>query len=300
MRIAALVLNWKRPDETIRCLSSIHAFAKGVEALVVDNASGDGSIERIRAAHPWVTILPNDTNAGYAGGNDAGFAELLARTVDRPDAILVLNNDVELLPGCIEALEAAVARDPGRGLFAPVSLSREDPEILDFHRARIDLPNMAVHALGRGERLDPSEDTESDYAPGSAFLVRTPVIEDLGGFHEDFFLVWEDVDLALHAAKRGYGRALIVADARVLHEGSVSFAEGAAGPRYRYFYVRNSYLLARRHLSGFQLWRTQRLLDRRYKGWIAKTADPNLRAAIALAVEHAHANRFGPIPPELS
>ena len=298
MRISALILNWKRPDETIRCLDSLRAHAPGVDVLVVDNASGDDSVARIRAAHPWVTIHENDRNAGYAGGNDAGFRVLLAQTTDRPDAVLVLNNDVEVLPGCVEALQAAAEADPGRGLFAPVSLMRDDPEILDFHRARIDLANLAVHALGRGERRDPTEDVESDYAPGSAFLIRRPALERLGGFHEDFFLVWEDVDLSLRAAKSGFGKTLVVADARVLHEGSVTFG-GAESPLYRYFYVRNSYLLIRRHLSGLRRWRTERLLDRRYRGWVAKTDEPRLKAAIALGIEHAQANRFGPTPPEL-
>lgn len=297
MRITALILNWRRPDETIRCLASVRAHAPGIDVLVVDNASGDGSAELIRTADPHAEVLEHDRNAGYAGGNDAGFRALLARA-EPPEAVLVLNNDVELLPGCVEALERAAIADPGRGLLAPVSCTRDDPEILDFHRARIDLPNLAVHALGRGERLDPDADVESDYAPGSAFLIRTRALRDLGGFHEDFFLVWEDVDLALRAAKAGYGRALIVADARVLHEGSVSFG-GAATPLYRYFYVRNSYLLVRRHLSGLRRWRTERLLDRRYRGWVATTEDPRLRDAIALGIRHAHEGRFGPTPPEL-
>lgn len=298
MRITALILNWKRPDETIQAIASVREHAPNLDIVVVDNASGDDSIDRIRAADPHVEIVANDRNAGYAGGNNAGFRAILARATP-PEGVLVLNNDVVLQAGCVEALVRAVERDPGRGLYAPVSFSREEPEVVDFHHATIDLPNMAVHAHGRGERRDPSVDVESDYVPGSAFLIRTPALRALGGFDEEYFLVWEDVDITLRSARRGFGRALMVADARVLHAGSVSFG-GSNTPIYQYFYVRNAYRIVQRYLRGPRRWRTRRMLDRRFRGWIEQPNEPGVAAAMRLGIEHAHAGRYGPTPPELA
>lgn len=307
MRICALVLNWKRPEETLRCLASLRQHAPGMDVLVVDNASGDGSIERIRTVHPDVPVLENLSNAGYAGGNNAGFRLLQGADVpgtlhgnapQMPDAILVLNNDVQILDNTIPALIRAFENDPARGLIAPVSLSAEDPEVLDFHRAHVDLRNVAVNAQGRGERRTPAGDVESDYAPGSAFLITMAALNALGGFDERFFLVWEDVDLSLRCVDRGFGKPLIVADSQVLHEGSVSFG-GAATPLYQYFFTRNSFLIVDKHLRGLRKLRATWLLRRRYSGWVSASPDELLAAAIDRGARDGYQGLFGPPPPDL-
>lgn len=295
MRIVAVILNWRRADLTIACLRSLRGTAPDVLPFVVDNASGDGSVERIRDAFPDQLILETEENLGYSGGNNAGFRAIIG---ELPEAVLVLNNDLELEAGCVQALVAALEADPDRAIVAPVHVRADDPTIIDFARGTIDVHDMEVHAPGRDEPGDPSQDVESDYAPGSAFLIRSAVLEELGGFDERFFLVWEDVDLALRARGAGYGRPLMVARARVRHHGSSSFG-GAETPLYRYFFVRNSYLVAARHLRGWSRWRAMRRLDKRYRGWAESATDERIANAIRLGQRDALIARFGPAPEDL-
>lgn len=302
MRICALILNWKQAEATSRCISALRLHAPDVDVLVVDNGSNDGSVQTLRSRHPEIPVVAHERNDGYAGGNNIGMRILTGASFEseiqgvpppRPDAILVLNNDVQIHAGCVEGLRGAAEREPARGIFAPISFEAGRPGVIDFHRARIDLRYLAIESVDRGEQVSPSVDVESDYAPGSAFLIRSELAAQLGGFDDRFFLVWEDVDLSLRAAASGAGKPLMVADAHVSHEGSTTFG-GAATPLYRYFYVRNSYLIARKHLRGIARWRALRMLDRRYAGWTLKTEDAELRTAIAQGAEDGRLGRTGP------
>lgn len=295
MRISAVVLNWRRPQDTIAAVRSLRETAPEADVIVVDNASGDGSVDMISAGAPFARIIQNPSNLGYAGGNNTGIA---AAVDGGADAVFVLNNDAIVRPGCVQTLAGALEENPRLGIAAPVSLKQDDPEVVDFYRARVDLRNMALLAYGRDERGVPTEDALTDYATGSAMLIRSTVLRRIGMFDERFFLVWEDVDFCLRAARAAHARAGVVARAQVLHGRSVSFG-GEGTPRYQYFFVRNSFLVVAKHVRRPWKGRTRALLERRYRGWLG-TAEPAVREAIALGLEHGLAGRFGPTPPELA
>lgn len=292
MRISAVVLNWKRPAETIECVGSIRETAPGVDVIVVDNASGDDSLDWLAAT--GIHAIENEENLGYTGGNNVGIRAALAGGAD---AVLVLNNDLTVGTGCVDDLRATMEQFPRTGIAAPLGLLKSDPSIVDFWRAEIDLPNMAVHAIGRDEPVRGWTTPEpTDYATGSAMLVRREVFDRIGLFDERFFLVWEDVDFSLRGHTAGFD-VLAVPKAQVLHARSVSFG-GEGAPLYQYFYVRNSFLIAHKHARTWRRGRTKRLLERRYQGWIEQSSGPT-RRAIELGLQHARQNRFGPPPEEL-
>jgi GT2 family glycosyltransferase len=294
MKVVAVILNWKRADLTLKCLRSVRHHAPDVVPLVVDNASDDGSVEQIRDEAPGVEILRNDTNRGYAGGNLAGGNRAFEMGAQ---AALILNNDVELGHACTDALIGAALADPQRGIVAPVSLKPGDHRVIDMHTASVDLHRMDVTAHGRGTGRMPTEDQESDYAPGSSFMITKEAWKRTGGFDERFFLVWEDVDLCLRVAKAGLKRPLIVANAHVFHEGSSTFG-GAETPLYRYFLARNSYLLASKHLGTLRRSLVKHTLRKRYAGWAKSATDQQIAAALLLGSKHGRQGRFGPTPEE--
>lgn len=298
MNVAAVVLNWRRPAETLAAVRSIRQTAPEVEVIVVDNASGDGSAETLRRAMPDVILLENTRNDGYAGGNNLGIDAALQT---EPDAVFILNNDAEVRPGCIRTLNAALDADPARMIVGPLSRRFDDPDLIDFYRADVDLPNLAVHAVLRDSRgTPPAGVIPTDYATGSAMLVRASFLRSRGVFDPRFYLVWEDVDLCLRARADGGDAAVVVApEAEVLHARSVSFG-GDGSPLFRYFEVRNSFLLIEKHLHGLRLGRTARMLRKRYEGWMRKAdTPPAIRAAIEAGLRDAAAGRFGPPPDEV-
>lgn len=297
MNVVAVVLNWRRAEDTISCVMSLRAFAPSVHAIVVDNASGDGSAERIAEAVPYADLIRNDANLGYAGGNNTGIRRAMAMDAD---AVLILNNDVVLKPGTVEALVKALQRHPGWGIAGPISLNAAAPEIVDFFTATVDVRYAALSAPGRDELRGGrfTADAETDYVTGSAMLVRREVLKATDGFDERFFLMWEDVDLALRARAAGW-RSGATPEAVVLHGRSRSFG-GDGAPLQRYFFVRNPYLLVRKHLRGLARWRAIARITRRYRAW---ARDPMAPAAvcdaIALGARHGLRGRFGPPPPDL-
>lgn len=294
MRVVAVVLNWRRPMETVACVASLAETAPDLDVIVVDNASFDGSAETIQGELPGVRFLQNPVNAGYAGGNNLGIVEALRMDAD---AVLVLNNDLIVRPGCVRELVEALARHPEWGIAAPLSLRQDDPGVVDFFTCAVDLANCALMPQGRDERATFTEDAETDYATGSALLISRTVLERAGLLDERFFLVWEDVDLCLRARKAGL-RTGATPRAQVLHGRSVSFG-GEGSPLYWYFLVRNSFLIARKHLRAPRRWRTRRMIARRYPIW-AQRSRPEVARAITLGLAHGIGGRFGPPPPELA
>jgi len=296
VRITAVVLNWRRSEDTIACVRSVQATAPEVAVIVVDNASGDGSMERMRAQLTDVTFIQNPTNAGYAGGNNAGIASALSD--EACEAVFVLNNDVIVRPGCVARLAHQQSR--GYQIVAPVSLRADDPTICDFWRAEVDLKHLAVRAIGRDEPwLPPKESEATDYATGSAMLVRADALRALGGFDERFFLVWEDVDLSLRARAMSLPlQVRAVPDAEVLHGQSVSFG-GADSALYRYFYTRNAFLLIDKHLGSLRKARTRAMIERRFRGGIDAEPDEVTKRILQRGLDDGLAARFGAPPADL-
>lgn len=295
MRIAAVVLNFRRADDTIACVRSLQADAPDVPPIVVDNGSGDGSADRIAAALGDVDLIRGAVNAGYAGGNNVGIAAALNGGAD---AVLVLNNDLTLQPGCVAALTTALSRHPDWGIAAPLSLLEGDGDIVDFATGRVVLDHAALIAHGRdeprGDRF--TGDATTEYVTGSAMLIRRDVLERIGRLDERFFLVWEDVDFSLRARAAGYGLGMTPA-AIVRHARSASFGDEAS-PLQRYFFVRNPYLLLRKHLRPGRRWIAEARATRRYRAW-SRTGSPAVRAAIRMGMRDGLRGRFGPPPSSL-
>lgn len=287
MNVVAVVLNWRRPRDTIACLASLRTHAPDTSVIVVDNASGDDSVSQISAAFPSIRVIANERNDGYAGGNNVGLRAALDTDAD---AVLILNNDVVVRPGFLEPLVARLG-GPHR-IVAPVSLRADDPSKIDFLRARVDLRNCALIAEHRDETmpvLDPVYET--DYCTGSAMLIDAALLRQIGLFDEQFFLVWEDVDLCLRARRVGV-RCHVVTASQVLHGRSVSFG-GDGSPLFQYFFARNSFLITEKHLRWPQRARTLRMIERRYRTLAASTST-DTGVAIAAGLRDGLARSFGP------
>ncbi len=95
-RVTVIILTWNRVDDIVTCLES---FAEvdypNLEVMVVDNASADNTVETVRARYPWTTLIVNDDNLGYVGGNNVGIRYALAHGTDY---VFVLNSDTKMTP----------------------------------------------------------------------------------------------------------------------------------------------------------------------------------------------------------
>lgn len=224
---AVVVINYNGGRSLARCLDAARAQSPA-ELLVVDNASSDGSAD---ALPPGVRSLRLPVNGGFAAGVIAGLA------ATHSPFVLTLNPDVELLPGALAPAEEALAADPALGSVALTVLDARDPE-------RIDATGIGLTSfLGQINCDHGRRARELDAAPravlgplGGAALWRRAALEAVGGPAPDYFLYWEDVDLALRLASAGYA-CRTVPQARALHEGGGSV--GRMSARNVFYMTRN-------------------------------------------------------------
>src|SRR2546430_14666314 len=110
MTLGVVILNWNGMDVTPRCLDSIlRSSSPPDQIVVVDNASTDGSADHIRGRYPQVALIVNDSNLGFAEGNNVGIRYLLERAFD---LVLLLNNDTVVDPDCLRELKRAAETQP--------------------------------------------------------------------------------------------------------------------------------------------------------------------------------------------
>jgi GT2 family glycosyltransferase len=171
------------------CLEAL--AGQGVTALVVDNASRDGTAGA--AERHGARVLRNPQNEGYGRAANRG-----ARAADT-EFLLVMNPDIVLDPGAIEALVAAAQKYPDAGMLAPRIV---EPDERFFFQPRSLLSPYLKNPGGR--LVLPEGDCCAPFLSGACFLVRRELFLRIGGFDERIFLFYEDDDLCRRLADAGH------------------------------------------------------------------------------------------------
>lgn len=202
--LSICIVSWNTRELLDACLRSIKTIPDRVarEVIVVDNASGDGTAEMVRADHPEVALIANAENAGYAAGNNRAIAAASG------EFILLLNPDIVVLPGALDTLVGFLREHQEAAAVAP-RLVLPDGSTQASCRS-FPTPDVVLYeALGlsrlfpRSRRFGKYRMTWWDYDDerpvpqpmASAFLVRRAALEQVGGMDEQFPIFFNDVDL---------------------------------------------------------------------------------------------------------
>ena len=243
-RVFAILLNYQNPGDTARCVASLRrSLDRDIHPLLVDNASGDS--DRLRAElGPAVTVLENAQNLGYAAGNNVGIRHALERDADY---IWILNPDTEVAPDTLQLMLAAMALRPDAGFVGSLNLLGDsDPTTIQFAGGHINWEAGAVtESVGLGQPLSTYRMRDAhrvDYVAGTSMLVRRGVFEDVGLLPEHYFLYFEETDLQVTAARRGWNSVLHPLARVWHHHGS---ARHLPAPHYTYYYIRGRILFAK-------------------------------------------------------
>ncbi len=251
MKLSIVTLCWNDLKVISNCLRSIFAGTRFVdfEVIMSDNGSTDGSPEFIRQHYPTVRVIENRANLGFAKGNNVGIA------ASRGEYVLILNPDTIIHDGTLDRLVQFAGRHPEAGAFGCRVLNpdgsyqesaRPFPSIWGYWLAALYLRPLAyisdafipdVYAAWKG-------DTERvvDWQSGCCVMFRGNLLKELGGFDEQFFYQYEEVDLCRRVRNAGYP-LLFTPSATITHLGGQSvsrfpirFALERYRSRYRYFY----------------------------------------------------------------
>jgi N-acetylglucosaminyl-diphospho-decaprenol L-rhamnosyltransferase len=205
----------------LACLAAIErTHPKGVEheVLVLDNATGDGSVEAVRERHPGARLLALERRTGKAENDSLLLKEARGRYC------LLLNEDSELHDGAARALLDALEADPGAaaagaqlltGDGSPVACAWRLPDIPWALAAAVFLHDrVAVQSTGAATR-------EVGWAQSSAMLVRREAAEQVGWLDPDFFVYSDETDFCKRLRDAGW-RILFVPAARAVHHNQLS------------------------------------------------------------------------------
>jgi len=236
-RCAVVILNWNGRQHLDGCFESLAALdypKDRLEVVLVDNGSTDGSLEQMRARHDWVRIVQNQKNTGFSAGCNQG-----ARAADQPELLCFLNNDMRVEPAFLMRLVGPIVR--GECEATTARILSWDGKLLNSVGG-----GMNFHGIGiqRGYLEAASAEYERPcltlFACGGAMAMRADVFSEVGGFDEDFFAYYEDVDLGWRTWVAGHS-IRYVPEAICYHHHS-STSQRVAPERLRVLQVRNPLL----------------------------------------------------------
>jgi len=168
------------------------------EVILIDNASSDGSVEEMRSKHAWVRLVVNDKNVGFAAGCNQGAK--LAKTAS---VLVFLNNDMRVDPSFLRELVAPIVHKECHATTA--KMFSWDGKVMNSAGG-----GMNFHGIGiqRGYMEAPGLEFDVPlktlFACGGAMAMDAAVFHDVGGFDDEFFAYYEDVDLGWRTWVMGY------------------------------------------------------------------------------------------------
>jgi GT2 family glycosyltransferase len=266
-----VVLNWNGGEMVCDTIASILSSDLPPEStIVVDNASTDGSDAQIQQRFPGVTLIRNDSNLGFAAGNNRGIQHALENGAD---CVLLLNNDTLVEPLALRTMVFALLAEPIRGVVVPkVCFHPSEGERTLWAAGaqwRAFPPRVTMRGYGEPDMGQYDEPGSVDYATACALLIRREVFEKVGFLDESYFMYQEDY--AFCDRVRASGLTLWYAPKAVIHH-RVSASTGEGSPqKWRHwseglalFYTQHygSSLRAIIPLTSFLLWVIMRELVR--------------------------------------
>ena len=253
MKLSIIILCWNDRKVIADCLQSIfsNTHSTEFEVIVSDNGSTDGSIDFIRASYPAVHVIENGRNLRFAKANNVGIR------ASQGEYVLILNPDTIIHETTLDRIVSFADQHSEAGAFgcrvlnADGSYQRSARPFASFRGEWI--AALYLRWLGRVNKWFTSDNypgwngtTQRQVAwiSGCFILVRSHLLKSLGGFDEQFFYYYEDMDLCRRIWQAGYP-ILYMSDATIAHLGGQS-TKGRLSPiafvldgqmtRYLYYY----------------------------------------------------------------
>jgi GT2 family glycosyltransferase len=225
--ITVTVINWNRKELLRACLESLARQTwRNFEVIVVDNSSKDGSVvlvKELALSYPVpLRLIENGANYGFCAANNQAIA------VSQAEFVALLNNDAEADPQWLAELAAVIERGERVGMAASKIQVWEDPSRID-KCGHLIYPDGQNRGRGSGQldhgQFDRVEETL--WPDGCAAMYRRAMLDEIGGFDEDFFAYADDAELGLRGRIAGW-ICLYAPGAVVRHHRGATLGLGSA------------------------------------------------------------------------
>lgn len=207
-RVTVAIVTYRSKAELPTCLESVLASDVPVKIVVIDNASGDGTLELAReysSRHSNVVAIDSGGNIGLAAGNNLVIPHI------EGDYVLILNPDTVIKPDTLSSLIALMEGDPKIGVVGPMNVYEDGRPHTSYHHGwgfgHLILWRVASYSLMRRlyDKWARYREGPVYYVSGACLLARAQVFRAVGGYDPSFFLTMEDTcDLCRRISERGY------------------------------------------------------------------------------------------------
>ncbi len=277
--LSVIIVAWKVKDLLEKCLSSIYSKSKGInfacpvmtsksesfyeavprgeqselygEVFVIDNNSGDGSVEMIKTNFPQVKLIINQKNKGFASANNQGIKEA------KGEFILLLNPDTEILDNALSKMVNFMKEREEAGITGCRLLNsdhslqpscRAFPSLYSQIIVLLKLHNFFPALVKKYYMLDwpHQEIKEVDQVMGACFLIRKKVINEIGLLDENFYIWFEEVDFCKRAKDKGW-KIYYTPQIEIIHHQGQSFKQVIGLEKQKEFNRSLRYYFKKRH-----------------------------------------------------
>lgn len=224
--LAVIIVNWNVKSFLNNCLSSLRREIKDKDwpVLVIDNASDDGSVNLVKKKYPWVTLVENKRNVGFANANNQAINTIEA------NYYLLLNPDTLVTSGTISKIKEFMDKNHEVGICGSKLLMGNGK----VQKSAYDFPTWWNTSRSYGldtllykiidklidllkmKKKGKADYHEVDWLIGAFFFIRRRVIEEIGFLDESFFFTGEEIDWCYRAKKRNW-KVVYIPDVKVYH-----------------------------------------------------------------------------------
>lgn len=221
LELSVVIVNYNGGQFLIDCLSSLQKVkVVDLDIWVVDNGSGDGSLEKAKKQFPKVNYISNEANLGFGKANNLALKKI------KTENILLLNPDCTVSGKTLKFMLQFMQDYPMTGV-ASCKVEQQDGSI-DWasHRGFPTPWASLLYLLGDDSLYHLTDQNmrkahEVDAISGAFFMTRKSVLEKVGLFDEDYFLYAEDIDLCFRIKEAGF-KIMYVPDVVVLHHKGIT------------------------------------------------------------------------------
>lgn len=264
-KVAVVILNWNGEELMKKFLPSVvaHTPQEWAEVIVADNGSTDGSINLLRESFPTVKIIRFEQNHGFASGYNLAIDQL-----EHPYTVL-LNSDIEVTPGWLDAPVSLLEQEPVVAAVQPKILSYRNKSLFEYAGACGGYIDKYGYPFCRGRIFGVIEEDKGQYnstadilwGSGACLFVRTGLYKEISGLDDYFFAHQEEIDLCWRLRNKGY-RIVCTPQSTVYHVGGATLA--AEHPHKTFLNFRNNLLMLHKNLPAHvktKVFRTRFWLD---------------------------------------
>lgn len=233
-QVSVIIVNWNVKDYLRHCIDSIAANCKDLsyEIIVVDNASSDDSVKMLKNDYPWVRVVANKENSGFAKANNIGFG------ISSGHYLVFLNPDTIVYDDALQSMISHLKENAGVGLVGSkvlnengsIQKSHGELETIWYLIAKFLYLHWIIKASkskGASDKFQPT-----GFIWGACMAMPAAVFSEVGKFSENYFMYGEDNDLSRKVLGKGY-KIHWLPQARILHYGGKSSTQREDEPDMR-------------------------------------------------------------------